>query len=357
MKLLDSIHEAGAGAKCLITPAAVAAALLIGGVFISILHVNPLEAYYYLLIRPFRSFRSIGEISVKLVPILIVGLGVSFTFQAKLSNLGGEGQICLGAIGMTIVGISPFAKAIGPVWILFGLLAAAVFGALWAGIAGFFKTQFKASEIITTLLLNYIAVQFLSYCVYYPLRDSKGNIPQSAKVASTLPKLFEGSRMNAGILIALAGLLIYWIVIKKTSFGYRLRVLGGSIRAAAFGGISEKKYYLSAMLVSGAFAGIAGAVEIAGTQTRLLEGLAGSYGFDGVVAALLGMLHPAGVLVSSILLAALSSGAETMQVKTGVSSLFLNVLQALIVLFILLGFSFFGTAGKKKHPDKREVKK
>ena len=103
------------------------------------------------------------------------------------------------------------------------------------------------------------------------------------------------------------------------------------------------------MLVSGAFAGIAGAVEIAGTQTRLLEGLAGSYGFDGVVAALLGMLHPAGVLVSS--------GAETMQVKTGVSSLFLNVLQALIVLFILLGFSFFGTAGKKKHPDKREVKK
>ena len=242
MKLLDSIHEAGAGAKCLITLAAVAAALLIGGVFISILHVNPLEAYYYLLIRPFRSFRSIGEISVKLVPILIVGLGVSFTFQAKLSNLGGEGQICLGAIGMTIVGISPFAKAIGPVWILFGLLAAAVFGALWAGIAGFFKTQFKASEIITTLLLNYIAVQFLSYCVYYPLRDSKGNIPQSAKVASTLPKLFEGSRMNAGILIALAGLLIYWIVIKKTSFGYRLRVLGGSIRAAAFGGISEKKY-------------------------------------------------------------------------------------------------------------------
>ena len=113
MKLLDSIHEAGAGAKCLITLAAVAAALLIGGVFISILHVNPLEAYYYLLIRPFRSFRSIGEISVKLVPILIVGLGVSFTFQAKLSNLGGEGQICLGAIGMTIVGISPFAKAIG----------------------------------------------------------------------------------------------------------------------------------------------------------------------------------------------------------------------------------------------------
>lgn len=140
---------------------------------------------------PFRSFRSIGEISVKLVPILIVGLGVSFTFQAKLSNLGGEGQICLGAIGMTVVGISPFARAMGPAWIFPGLLVAALSGALWAGIAGFFKTQFKASEIITTLLLNYIAVQFLSYCVYYPLRDSKGNIPQSAKVASPFPSCLK----------------------------------------------------------------------------------------------------------------------------------------------------------------------
>ena len=156
MKLLDSMQEAGTAVKCLITLAAVLAALLIGGIFIAILRVDPLEAYYYLLVRPFRSFRSIGEISVKLVPILIVGLGVSFTFQAKLSNLGGEGQICLGAIGMTIVGISPLAKSLGPMWLPLGILTAAVFGALWAGIAGFFKTQFGASEIITTLLLNYI---------------------------------------------------------------------------------------------------------------------------------------------------------------------------------------------------------
>ncbi|MBT9779256.1 ABC transporter permease [Clostridium sp. MCC353] len=357
MKLIDSIREKDIVSKCLIILAAILAALAIGAIFISILNVNPFEAYYYLLIRPFRNFRSIGEISIKLVPILIVGIGVSFTFQAKLSNLGGEGQICLGAIGMTLVGTSPLAASLGPWWIPVGMIVAALFGAFWAGIAGFFKTQFKASEIITTLLLNYIAVQFLSYCVYYPLRDPKGNIPQSAKVASTLPKLVEGSRMNAGILVALACVVVYWIVIRKTNFGYRLRVLGGSIKAAAFGGISQKKYYLLAMLLSGAFAGLAGSIEIAGTQTRLLEGLAGSYGFDGVVAALLGMLHPAGVLVSSILLAALSSGAETMQVKTGVSSLFLNVLEALIVLFILLGFSFFGSGKKKVKASGREKEK
>jgi len=347
MKMLDSIRDKNIISKCIILIISIIAALLIGAVFLMVLGVNPVESYYYLLIRPFQSLRSIGELSIKLTPILLIGIGVSFTFQAKLTNLGGEGQICLGAIGMTLVGISPLAEALGPWWILPGMLTAALFGALWAGIAGFFKTRFKASEIITTLLLNYIAVQFLSYCVYYPLRDHKGNIPQSAKVASTLPKLIEGSRMNAGVILAVIGVIIYWIIIRKTKFGYNLRVLGGSIKASVYGGISKKKYYLTAMLISGAFAGIAGSIEIAGTQTRLVEGLAGTYGFDGVVASLMGMQHPVGVLLSSILLAGLSVGAETMQVKTGVSSLFLNVLEALIVLFILLGFSFFNGKGGK----------
>lgn len=339
------------GRKAAIFLFSVLAALVIGAGFLAVLKVNPLTAYYYLLIRPFGSFNSIGEMSIKLVPILLVGVGVSFTFSAKLSNLGGEGQICLGAIGMTIVGTSALGTSLGGWSIPLGMLVAALFGAVWAGIAGLVKTCFHASEIITTLLLNYIAVQFLSYCVYYPLRDPGGNIPQSAKVAAVLPKLFSGSRMNAGILIALAAVVIYAVVIRRTSFGYRLRVLGGSVPAAEYGGISRSKYYLLAMMLSGVFTGIAGAVEVVGTQTRLLEGLAGSYGFDGVVAALLGMLHPAGVAAASVLLAVLNTGAETMQVKTGVSSLFVNVLEALIVLFILLGMSY---ASENKKPRAKE---
>ncbi len=354
MKAIESMQSGALLRRIGIVLLAVLAALVLGAVFLVILNVNPFTAYYYLLVRPFSSLNSIGEMTIKLVPILIVGIGVSFTFQAKLSNLGGEGQICLGAIGMTLVGTSSFAEAAGAWYIPVGMLVAAVFGALWAGIAGFFKTRFKASEIITTLLLNYIAVQLLSWCVYYPLRDTAGNIPQSAPVAAALPRLIRGNRMNLGLLIALACVLVYWVVMKRTKFGYRLRVLGGSIKAAAFGGISKKKYYLIAMMISGAFAGLAGSIELAGTQTRLLEGLAGSYGFDGVVASLLGMMHPLGVLLSSVLLGALSIGAETMQVRTGVSSLFLNVLEALIVLFILLGFSFFGEDGRSRRKKGKE---
>lgn len=324
-------------------------ALIIGTIFILALDVDPKEAYYYLIVRPFTSKSSIGEISVKLAPILLMAVGLSFTFRTKLSNLGGEGQICLGAIGMTLVCSTSLGKALGWVSIPVGMVVAVVFGAAWAAIAGFFKTKFKASEIITTLMLNYIAVQLLSYLVYNPLRDPGGNIPQSAKVAEALPKLMTGSRMNIGILIALAGLIIYGIVIHRSQFGYKLRTLGGSVKAAGYGGISKKKYYMIAMLISGGFGGMAGAIELAGTQTRLLEGIAGSYGFDGVVASLLGMMHPIGVFISSVLLAGFSVGADSMQVKTGVPASFLNILEGLIVLFILLGLSF---SNRKKNKGK-----
>lgn len=203
------MQEAGTAIRYLITLAIILAALLVGGIFIAILHVNPLETYYYLLVRPFHSSRNIGETSVKLMFILTMGLGVFFVLQARLSNLGGGGQICLGAIGVTIVGISPLAKSLRLVWLPLGTLTATIFDALWTGTADSFKTQFEASEIITTLLLNYIAIQFLDYCVYYPLRDSEGNIPRSAKVTSTPSRFLEGSRMNAGILAALAGFVIY----------------------------------------------------------------------------------------------------------------------------------------------------
>ncbi len=350
---LDQLRQQSFGRKIGIILLSIVAALAIGAIFLAVLRVNPLSAYYYLLIRPFRTFSSIGEMSIKLVPILLVGIGVSFTFRAKLSNLGGEGQMCLGAIGMTLIGTSALGQSLGVWSIPVGMAVGALFGALWAGIAGFVKSCFRASEIITTLLLNYIAVQLLSWCVYYPLRDPGGNIPQSAKLAETLPKLFEGSRMNTGILIAIAAVIVYAVVIRRTRFGYRIRVLGGSVPAAEYGAVNGNRYYLIVMMLSGIFTGIAGAVEVAGTQTRLLEGLAGSYGFTGVVASLLGMMHPVGVTLSSILLAALNSGAETMQVKTGVSSLFVNVLEALIVLFILLGMSYI--SGPRKKRKSKEV--
>ena len=160
---ISRLHEEGFAKKLLIILLSVFAALLIGAVFLLILGVDPFIAYFYLLIRPFRSFSSIGELSIRLTPILLTAVGVSFAFSAKLSNLGGEGQICLGAIGMTLVGTSALGESLGALSLPLGMAAAALFAALWAGIAGFVKSFFKASEIITTLLLNYIALQLLSW--------------------------------------------------------------------------------------------------------------------------------------------------------------------------------------------------
>lgn len=356
---LRKLHEERFGTKLIVIVLSVLMALLIGAIFLLILGVDPFTAYFYLLVRPFRSFSSIGELSIRLTPILLTAVGVSFSFSAKLSNLGGEGQICLGAIGMTLIGTSALGESLGVLSLPLGMVTAALFGALWAGIAGFVKSFFKASEIITTLMLNYIAIQLMSWCVYYPLRDPEGNIPQSAKIAAELPKLFEGSRMNLGIIIAIAALIIYAVVMYRTRFGFKIRVLGGSPEAARYAGIKRTKYYIIIMCLSGVFTGIAGAIEVAGTQTRLLEGLAGSYGLTGVVASLLGMLHPVGVALSSVLLAALESGSEAMQVKTGVSSLFVNMLEALIVLFILLGMSLMTGPGLgvfKRKIKRTEVK-
>lgn len=329
---------------------AVAAAMLVGTVMILLSGANPLEAYYYMLIRPLTSISSIGEVSMYFTPLLLIGIGVSFTFHAKLNNLGGEGQMLMGALGMTIVGIPPVGNALGALSLPIGFLLAIVFGGIWASIAGFLKVRFGASEIVVTLMLNYIAVQIISYMVFYPLRS--GAEPQSPKIAVTLPKIVSFSRINWGVIIALILVFVYALVIAKTKFGFRLRTVGGSAKAAVYSGVSTKKYYFLSMLVSGAFCGLAGAVQISGNTTRLMEGIAADFGFTGIVVAMLGGLNPVGLVIAAFFMALLSAGSVTMQVKTGIPTSFTSVLQALIVLFILLGMALSNIELKKKKGGK-----
>jgi simple sugar transport system permease protein len=332
--------------KILILLASVAAAMLAGSVFILTVGANPLQAYYYMLIRPMTSIASLGEVSMYFTPLLLVGIGVSFSFHAKLSNLGGEGQMLLGALGMTLMGVSPAGGILG-VWSLpAGILLGIVLGALWAAIAGFFKVRFHASEIIITLMLNYVAEQAISYLVFYPLRS--GAEPQSAKIVESLPKLYASSRMNWGVVIALALAVFYGIIVRRTRFGYRLRALGGSEKAAVYSGVRKDLYYFSAMVISGAFCGLAGAIQISGNTMRLMEGVAGDFGFSGIVVAMLGTLHPVGIVIASLFMALLSAGSVTMQVKTGIPTSFTSVLEALIVLFVLLGMAVSGMKFGKK---------
>lgn len=332
-------RQGGLG-KLLLLPAAVAAAMLVGSVFILAVGANPLEAYYYMLIRPLTSVTALGEVSMYFTPLLLVGIGVSFAFHAKLSNLGGEGQMLFGALGMTLMGILPVGSALGFWSLPAGILLGIVLGAGWAAIAGYFKFKFHASEIIITLMLNYVARQIISYLVFYPLRS--GAEPQSAKLAAALPKLWASSRLNWGVLIALALTVVYGVVVRRTAFGYRLRALGGSEKAAVYGGVPKDRYYFLAMVLSGALCGLAGALQISGNTMRLMEGVAGDFGFGGIVVAMLGGLHPLGIAAAALFMALLSAGSVTMQVKTGIPTSFTSVLEALIVLFVLLGMAVGG---------------
>lgn len=336
--------------KALILLASAAAAMLVGSVFILAVGASPLESYYYMLIRPMTSIASLGEVSMYFTPLLLVGVGVSVTFHTKQSNLGGEGQMLLGALGMTLVGIPPVGAALGAWSLPLGILAGILFGAALAAVAGFFKVRFHASEIIVTLMLNYIAEQLISYLVFYPLRN--GAEPQSAKIACSMPKLSAASRIHWGVAIALALAAAYGVVMYRTRFGYHLRTLGGSEKAAVYSGVRKDRYSYLAMVISGAFCGLAGAMQISGNTMRLMEGVAGDFGFSGIVVAMLGTLHPAGIVIAALFMALLSSGAVTMQVKTGIPTSFTSVLEALIVLFILLGMA----VGGKKLPQK-EVRK
>lgn len=325
---------------------AVLAAMLVGTIMILAVGANPIEAYYYMLIKPLTSVSSLGEVSMYFTPLLLVGLGVSFTFHSKLNNLGGEGQILMGALGMTLVGIPPIGDVLGGFSLPVGFLLAIILGGIWAAIAGYLKVRFGASEIVVTLMLNYIAVQIISYMVFYPLRS--GAEPQSARIVKKLPTIFQSSRINWGVVIALLLVVVYWICIAKTRFGFNLRTVGGSVKAAKYSGINTKRYYFLSMMISGAFCGLAGAIQISGNTTRLMEGVASDFGFSGIVVAMLGGLNPIGVLIAAFFMALLSAGSVTMQVKTGIPTSFTSVLQALIVLFILLGMAINNTRMKKK---------
>ena len=336
-QLLDNYLGMDLLKKLVIMLASILAAALVGSIFVLMSGADPVEAYYYMIIKPLTSITSLGEVFIYFTPLLLVGLGVCFTFHCKLSNLGGEGQILFGALGMTLVGISPFAKAIGPLSLVLGALAGILFGTLYAALAAWFRAMFNASEIVITLMLNYIAEQFISYIIFYHLKT--GAEPQSARIAYSIPKMFANSRINYGVIIALILAAVYYIVVYRTKFGYNLQTLGGSTKAAKYGGVSAKRYYFYAMMISGGLCGLAGMMQVAGNTGRLMSGVAADFGFGGIVVALLGNLNPLGVVISAFFMALISAGAVTMQVKTGIPTSFASILEALIVLFVLLGMA------------------
>jgi ABC-type uncharacterized transport system permease subunit len=282
---------------------------------------------------------AVGMTLTKAVPRLLPALGIALALRAGLWNIGAEGQIYLGAAAAAAVALFgpqvPF-----PLGTALALVAAMIAGAAWAAIPGALRAYRGINEIITTLMMVYIAVQLTNYLVEGPWLVPNSTWPATALIPLSikLPIIWPGTLVNAGAILALLGVLILALVVGRTTFGLWLRAIGGNDRASEVIGLPIRPLIVAALAASGAFAGLAGGIEVLGVRGRLLEGFSPGYGFEAIAIALLGRLNPLGVTAASLLFGALDAGAAGLQVASvGISSAIAPVIEALAVGYLLAG--------------------
>lgn len=336
-KRLQALRETNVLKALAVFFVAVAAAFVVSLVFIAALGVNPFEAYVKMISGAFGRWSNIFEILAKATPLIIMGLGVSVAVKGGLSNLGGDGQFYVGAICSVCVGLYlPQTLPTPVIWIA-AILVAVVTGGLWGGLAGYLKSRFNTSEVIITIMLNYVAEYLVSWLVSSPLQ-APGGIPQTRALdkAYQLPKLMTGSRAHWGILVVVVLVILVHFVFRRTALGYRIEAVGAAPDAAVYGGINRKVFSVLILFISGAFCGLAGMVEVYGTYYRVLDGITTSFGFTAMLIALLAHLNPIAVVLGSLFISVLTVGANSMQIALNVPTSIVNVIQSLIIIFILV---------------------
>lgn len=321
------------------------AALVLGAVMLLFLKVNPIAAYKALWDGAFGSSNAFAETLVKATPLLLVALGICISFRGDVINIGGEGQMIVGAILATWVGLT-FTGLPGWLTVTLAMLAGFFGGAVWGGIPGILKAYFRVNEILSTVMMNAIAVQLMNFLLRGPMIDpsqaeAASKIPQTARLleAFRLPRLAP-TRLHLGALIAVLLAILVYILLWRTTLGYRIRAVGQNPHASRYAGIKVPRYIVLALLFSGAFAGLAGATQVFGVNYRMItdgsaSGFTGSAGFNGIVAALFGQLHPVWSIPASILFGALLVGANSMQRIMQVPSAFVTALNGLVVVFVV----------------------
>jgi general nucleoside transport system permease protein len=297
--------------------AAFITAFLLAGIVIRFLGRSPLAAFEVYITQPLSDPWALQELLVKATPLALIAIGLSYCFRANLWNIGAEGQFVIGALCGGWLALATHGTEAGP-WVLPAILVlGAVGGALYALIPAFLRTRFGVNEILTSLMLVYIAQLVLDYLVRGPWRDPKGfNFPQSVTFdpAATLPTMLEGGRVHYGTAFAFVAVLVTAIVMGRTVFGYRLRLTGDAPRAARFAGFSGKGTTLAAFAISGGLAGLAGISEVTGQIGQLQPSISPGYGFTAITVAFLGRLNPLGILVAALVVALTFIGGESAQI-------------------------------------------
>lgn len=312
-------------------------ALLLGGVLITIAGANPLTAYGVIVAGAFGGFRQITETLLKATPLLMIALGLTVAFRSRVWNIGAEGQYYIGALFGSVVALrlpNLPASLLVPLMLLAGMAG----GMVWSGIAGLLHLHRGMNLIICTLMLNYIGILLVQYAARVPLREPDGFLPESAQFSASaqIPTLL-GTRLHLGVLLAFLLVGAVYLLLWRTPLGFQLRAVGSRLSVARCAGINTSRSILTSLMISGGLAGLAGIIEVSYTYTRLKGEISDSYGFTGILVALLGQLNPLGVLVSAVLFSALMVGAQSLNVVLQVPAAVAQVLQALIVLLVLAG--------------------
>jgi simple sugar transport system permease protein len=329
-------------------PLAALAALVLGAFLILAFGKSPITAYHSLITGAFGGRYALAATAVKAVPLLLVGVGICIAFRASVFNIGGEGQIAMGGLGATAVALAipgtPRAALLPIV-----LLAGAAGGAVWGAIPGFFKAYFNVNEILSTIMMNLVAVQVVNYLLAGPLIDTTtpfsvtGKIPQTQLLSrnSWLPILVHGTQLHFGVLVALVVAVAGYFLLWRTGFGFRVRAVGLSRDASNYAGMPVKRTIMSSLALSGACCGIAGAILVFGSISHRmvtdgsLTGFTGSAGFNGIVVALFGALNPLWTILSAFLFGGLIVGGTALQATTGVPTDLVTTIEGLVVIFVV----------------------
>ncbi|MGL4404051.1 MAG: ABC transporter permease [Fusobacteriaceae bacterium] len=338
----------------LIPVIAVVIALLIGAGIIAYLGENPMTAYYYLFTGAFSTQKAIARTLLEATPMIFTGLAVLFAFKGGMFNIGAQGQMIIA--GVTAAGIGAFVSNTFINNVVVVLIIAALTGFAWAYIAGFLKARLGVHEVISTIMLNYIAMNLDQYLINYPLKQGgpTGPNPQTppvmeiSRLSQLLPQTNEA--LNYGFIIALVAVVLVWFIFEKTVLGYEIKAVGHNPSASENAGINVKFIMAISMGLSGALAGLAGAERVLGGvgQYTYKQGLVATYGFDGIAVALLGKNSPWGALAAAILFAALRVGGRAMQFNTSVPSQIVMMIQAIIILLIAAENMFRFVIERKK---------
>jgi ABC-type uncharacterized transport system permease subunit len=311
------------------------ATAIIAGVLLA-LGASPVDVFAALADGAFGSWYALTDTVVRATPLIFTGLAISVSFSGALWNIGADGQLIVGALVAGAVGpyLGGWPRPFG---ILILLLGGAAGGAVWGGICGWLRARRDTNEVISTIMMNFVAAQLLSWSVHGPLMQPSGTYPASTPIAESahMYMFLPPSRLNLGILLAAVLAIGCYLLLYKTAVGFELRAMGRNRRAATFFGIPIARLTIAVLALSGALAGLGGAVQVSAITHRLYEKMSPGWGFEAIAVALVARLNPMGIVVSALVFGALDNGSQAMQRTQGVSAELVQVIQALVIMILL----------------------